>query len=626
MDKKTNILYMNIHQSIFDGRSVQILFDAINTGAVKSSTRTWSIRKYAAFEALPEVVDDQRASVQKCVEMLGDTPPRVEVDFASPASYHDSSIILDNTTRAALEKYCRREKVSLFSLALGVMHKALRAYSHEAFAIGTAYDARPSSFRDTVGMFVNTVLVPFAKGKEGSKETLKQLHDRWTNSILPLATVPFDMVSAEGYGCNLYLAFNVGIIDDMDDAGAPRPRMQPLPNFQGQDGNGNESLTSKFDLTIGWEDSSSGDGSITISFESGIGPWPGIKERFQHIINQILATNGTCSPSSSLSCLSSVDNLLPQEREQALTLAAGPKDPIISCCLHELVEKQAQTRPNAVALMSKCGTEMMTYAELDAKAHRLAVELQQRGAQPNTYVGILMGEKTFEMYVAVLGVLKAGAAYVPMDAVLFPPERIKFIAEDTDMKVLVTVGEHVGLVEGGFDKVLVEEVVMNVSYDEVRLERLVKPTDCAYMIYTSGTTGTPKGVACHHIGPVNMIFYESGVDMFSKGVPEEDVVGCAAPGKVTGFRATPNVPILSATELAIWATSSKDFPAAAAAPAALITRIHPATPRAPVCFLLEVVLPVRAMAQSSETITTLQRRPSALASSQAIPKFNRSPV
>ncbi len=236
VDKKTNMLYMNTHHSIFDGRSVQILFDAINsgTGAVKSSTRTWSIRKYAAFEALPEVVDDQRASVQKCVEMLGDTPPRVEVDFASRSSYHDSSIILDNTTRAALEKYCRREKVSLFSLALGVMHKALRAYSHEAFAIGTAYDARPPSFRDTVGMFVNTVLVPFAKGKEGSKETLKQLHDRWTNSILPLATVPFDMVSAEGYGCNLYLAFNVGIIDDMDDI---KNNIQIMKNIFGHEEN-----------------------------------------------------------------------------------------------------------------------------------------------------------------------------------------------------------------------------------------------------------------------------------------------------------------------------------------------------------------------------------------------------
>jgi len=273
---------MNTHHSIFDGRSVQILFDAINTGAVKSSTRTWSIRKYAAFEALPEVVDDQRASVQKCVELLGDTPPRVEVDFASPASYHDSSIILDNTTRAALEKYCRRKKVSLFSLALGVMHKALRAYSHEAFAIGTAYDARPPSFRDTVGMFRNIVLVPFAKGEEGSKETLKQLYDRWTNCILPLATVPFDMVSAEGYGCNLFLLFDVGIIDTGDSA----PRMQPLPNFQGQD------RKAKADFCVTWKDSSSGDGSITISFESGIGPWPGIEERFEHIINQILATGG----------------------------------------------------------------------------------------------------------------------------------------------------------------------------------------------------------------------------------------------------------------------------------------------------------------------------------------------
>jgi len=160
------------------------------------------------------------------------------------------------------------------------MHKALRAYSHEAFAIGTDYDARPSSSRDTVGMFVNTVLVPFVKGQEGSKETLKQLHDRWTDCILPLATEPFDMVSAEGYGCNFGLAFNVGIFDKGDSS----PRMQPLPNFQCRD------RKAKVDFCVGWEDSSSGDGSITISFGSGIGPWPGIEERFQHIINQILVS------------------------------------------------------------------------------------------------------------------------------------------------------------------------------------------------------------------------------------------------------------------------------------------------------------------------------------------------
>jgi non-ribosomal peptide synthetase component F len=141
----------------------------------------------------------------------------------------------------------------------------------------------------------------------------------------------------------------------------------------------------------------------------------------------------------------------------------------------------------------------------------------------------LRGEKTFEMHVAVLGVLKSGAAYVPMDAVLFPPERIKFIAEDTDMKLLVTVGEHFDLVEGGFEKVLVEEAVENTSHDGTHLERLVEPSDCAYMIYTSGTTGVPKGVVCDHIGPVNMIFHKSGENIFSNGTPQVDVVGCAAP-------------------------------------------------------------------------------------------------
>ena len=148
------------------------------------------------------------------------------------------------------------------------------------------------------------------------------------------------------------------------------------------------------------------------------------------------------------------------------------------------------------------------YSELDARAHRLAVELQKRGAKPNMYVGILMGEKTFEMYKAALGVLKAGEAYVPMDAVLFPHDRIKFIAEDTDMKLLVTVGAHAGLVEGDedFHEVLVEETVIKFAYDDVCLECIVEPSDGAYMIYTSGTTGAPKGVACHHIGPVNMSF------------------------------------------------------------------------------------------------------------------------
>eukprot|EP00986_Skeletonema_menzelii_P019974 scaffold29791_cov308-Skeletonema_menzelii.AAC.1 len=95
VDKQRNVLYGNIHHSIADGRSFQILIEAIAAGDVKIETRDWSIRKYAALEALPEVVDEKQELVKMCAEMLGDTPPRLEVDFAVPDSYHTSSITLD---------------------------------------------------------------------------------------------------------------------------------------------------------------------------------------------------------------------------------------------------------------------------------------------------------------------------------------------------------------------------------------------------------------------------------------------------------------------------------------------------------------------------------------------------
>src|SRR5210317_365987 len=454
--------------------------------------------------------------------MLGDTPARLEVDFAVPNSYYRSSITLDGGRRATLEAYCRQEKISLFSFALGIMHEAMSAYSHESFAIGTAYDARPAQFHNSVGMFVNTVLIPFGKGIETRKETLKELNDRWSRDILPLARTPYDMITAAGYGCNVYLTYNVGIMNTSEGS----PKMQPLPNFDEE--SCDNARKAKFDFKVTWSDSGSGDGSIQVSFESGIGPWPSIEDRFHHIIGQIL-NRYSSSESSSSSPPPAMDILLPQERAQVLEWGTGARDAIRECCLHELVEEQARIRPNAIALMNNCGRDTMTYGELDAKAHRLAVELQKRGVKPNSFVGILMGgEKTSEVCVAVLGVLKSGAAYVPMDAVLFPAERIKFITEDTNMNVIVTVGEYLDVVlEREFEMMLVEEVMEKMSNDEVVLERDVKPEDCAYMIYTSGTTGTPKGVVCHHLGPVNMIFHESHV--LNTCQPDCDVVGCSAP-------------------------------------------------------------------------------------------------
>src|SRR5210317_96220 len=426
-------------------------------------------------------------------DILGATPSRFDVTFASSASagiannqraaVEDSCIIINSAISLKIRAYCKRESISIESFALGVLRRSLRSYSHESFAVGLYHEG-------------NIVLIPFVGGEDGGRETLQAIQNRWENEILPYAATPYSEVKQLGYGCNVVLAINTSV--DRKEANA--------------------------DLYVTWSDSGSGDGSIRVSFESGIGPWPGIEDRFHHIIDQILAG----APSSSYS---SPDDLLPQERAQVLDWGTGAKDPIRKFCLHELIEEQARIRPNAIALMNNCGRDTMTYGELDAKAHRLAVELQKRGVKPNSFVGILMGgEKTSEVCVAVLGVLKSGAAYVPMDAVLFPAERIKFITEDTNMNVIVTVGEYLDVVlEGEFEMMLVEEVMGKMSNDELALERDVKPDDCAYMIYTSGTTGTPKGVVCHHLGPVNMIFYDTGVKVFNSCHSGDDIVGCSAP-------------------------------------------------------------------------------------------------
>src|SRR5210317_727429 len=202
------------------------------------------------------------------------------------------------------------------------MHEAMRAYSHESFAIGTAYDARPAQFHDTVGMFVNTVLIPFGKGVATRKETLMEINDRWSRDILPLARTPYDMIAAKGYGCNVYLTYNVGIMNKSEGS----PKMQPLPNLDEE--SFDDERRAKFDFKVTWSDSSSGDGSIQVSFESGIGPWPGIEDRLQHIIGQILnrCTSSSSSTTQILNASTSapsspppdMDVLLPQERAQVL--------------------------------------------------------------------------------------------------------------------------------------------------------------------------------------------------------------------------------------------------------------------------------------------------------------------
>ncbi|NUR87095.1 MAG: AMP-binding protein, partial [Nonomuraea sp.] len=170
--------------------------------------------------------------------------------------------------------------------------------------------------------------------------------------------------------------------------------------------------------------------------------------------------------------------------------------------LHEALEAQSRRTPDRVAVVA--GRIRLTYAELDRWANGIAVALAARGVGRGDLVGICLDRDEW-LVPALIGVLKAGAAYVPLDPA-YPAERLRFMAEDAAVSAVVTSAARRGTASlTGAPTVLVDDVTPAASGPEVPGE----PGDAAYVIYTSGSTGRPKGVVVEHRNTLNLVRWEA---------------------------------------------------------------------------------------------------------------------
>jgi amino acid adenylation domain-containing protein len=172
-------------------------------------------------------------------------------------------------------------------------------------------------------------------------------------------------------------------------------------------------------------------------------------------------------------------------------------------CLHQLFEAQARRTPEAVAVI--CGDERLTYEELNRRANQVAHGLRGRGIAPDMPVGICM-ERGPDMLVALLGILKAGAAYLPLDPT-YPAERLTYMLEDARAPLLLTQRHLVdALSVQGAAPLRVESDLETFAAESVEDPCVdVLPGNLAYVIYTSGSTGKPKGVQVPHGAVVNFL-------------------------------------------------------------------------------------------------------------------------
>jgi amino acid adenylation domain-containing protein/FkbM family methyltransferase len=199
--------------------------------------------------------------------------------------------------------------------------------------------------------------------------------------------------------------------------------------------------------------------------------------------------------------------ILPEDERRMLLTGFNPvpAEPV-PVCFQELFERQAEQEPERTALIA--GGRRLTYGDLNARSNRLARHLAALGAGPETRVAICLG-RSADMVIALLAVLKSGAAYVPLEPA-FPQERMTAILQDSAARLLISTGEILsGRLDPGIPRVLLDGDAEAIGrYPAANPAVPVDPSCLAYVIFTSGSTGRPKGVAVEHR---NLFAYLEGV-------------------------------------------------------------------------------------------------------------------
>ena len=204
-----------------------------------------------------------------------------------------------------------------------------------------------------------------------------------------------------------------------------------------------------------------------------------------------------------------VDVLAAAERDELVRVVNETAVPVAGVTVPELFEARVAVAPDAVAVV--CGGVSLSYRELDARANRLARVLAGRGVGAESVVAVAL-PRSADLVVALLGVLKAGAGYVPVDP-RYPSERLGLVLSDAGPDVLVSDRETVavaGLGGCGLARVLLDEVDLAAGCS-AGCGVVVRPQNVAYVMYTSGSSGVPKGVAVTHANVVNGVLALAGV-------------------------------------------------------------------------------------------------------------------
>lgn len=224
------------------------------------------------------------------------------------------------------------------------------------------------------------------------------------------------------------------------------------------------------------------------------------RESVERILSHLINLFGTMLGNVNLP-LTDVEILLPEEKEQLLHQFNNTRKHVAGAqTIHQIFEMQALLRPESPAVYF--GEQRMTYGELNQRANQLAHLLRKKGVGSDQIVG-LMVERSLDMIVGMMGIFKAGGAYLPI-ATDYPLERVEYLLTDSGARLLLAQQDHLN--GSAFDGEVINLKGLDLdALDHTQLQTDGRSHDLAYIIYTSGSTGKPKGVMIEHHSVVNRL-------------------------------------------------------------------------------------------------------------------------
>ena len=403
---------------------------------------------------------------------------------------------IDSELLSKLNNYCTKYKISLYNLFMTVFALYLGRVSNlDDFVIGTPILNRTNyKEKQTTGMFINTL--PLRINLSHNKTFIDNLKDIAINSMSLLRhqkySFQYIIEDLRKKDSNLPKLYNVLYSYQVTKMNETTDCLEHTSSWIF-----NKTISDDLDIHMfEWDK----DNSIKIAYDYKTSKYDeqdmkDIHARILHIINQILDDEKIL--------LKDIEIVTPEEKHKILYEFNNTKmDYPSNKTIVDLFEEQVEKTPDNIAVVFE--DQKLTYRELNEKANQLARYMQINGIKSNSIIGIMVN-RSLEMIIGILSILKCGCAYLPLDS-NYPKERINYILNDSNVSLVLLSNSTFSNINGNISKLNISLSESLYNIDNSNLNISYSSDSIMYVIYTSGSTGNPKGVMVSHKNLNNFLF------------------------------------------------------------------------------------------------------------------------